>query len=124
MALRRHQQRLDRRATPQLTLSRDGALTIKLAPFKLESTPADIVFAAYDRRHSTPVHAGENNGRMLENFNVVRHFEVLTRWNGSAAQWTVPADRFKPDQGLAVLVQCADQGPILGCNKLEPMATG
>jgi len=118
------QRHATRRATPDLILSRDGALTIKLAPFKLENAPADIVFVVYDRRHSTPVHAGENNGRMLENFNVVRHFEVLTHWNGSAAQWTVPADRFKPDQGLAVLVQSADQGPILGCNKLEPMATG
>lgn len=113
-----------RRATPQLILPPGNALTIKLAPFKLEKGPADIVFAAYDRRHSTPVHAGENDGRTIENFNVVRHFEVLSRWDGSAAQWTVAADHFKPDQGLAVLVQCADQGPMLGCNKLEPMATG
>jgi hypothetical protein len=113
-----------RRATPELTLPRGEGLTIKLAPFKLENGPADIVFAAYDRRHSTPVHAGENDGRTLENFNVVRQFEVLSRWDGSAEQWTVPADRFKPDQGLAVLVQQADQGPILGCSKLEPMATG
>ena len=118
------QRRSTRRATPELTLLPGGALAIKLAPFKLEQGPVDIVFAAYDRRHSTPVHAGENNGRMLENFNVVRHFEVLAHWKGSAAQWTVPADRFTPEQGLAVLVQVADQGPILGCNKLEPMATG
>jgi hypothetical protein len=113
-----------RRATPQLILPPGEALTIKLAPFKLEKGPADIVFAVYDRRHSTPVHAGENDGRTLENFNVVRHFEVLGRWDGPAAQWTVAPDRFMPDQGLAVLVQCAEQGPILGCNKLEPMATG
>lgn len=118
------QRRSSRRATPQLVLPRGGALSIKLAPFKLESGPADIVFVVYDRRHSTPVHAGENDGRMIENFNVVRRFQVLSNWDGSAMQWTVPADRFKPDQGLAVLVQSADQGPILGCNKLEPMATG
>ena len=46
------------------------------------------------------------------------------RWDGSAATWTVPADRFQPDQGMAVLVQHADHGPMIGCNKLEPMVTG
>jgi hypothetical protein len=116
--------RTPRRATPTLLCPTGAPLTVKLAPFKLEDGPADIVFAAYDRRRSTPVHAGENDGRTLENFNVVRHFEVLSQWDGAAAQWTVPADRFKSDQGLAVLVQHAGQGPILGCNKLEPMATG
>ena len=39
-------------------------------------------------------------------------------------QWTVPADRFEPDQGIAVLVQQADQGPVLGANKLELLAAG
>ncbi|MBS0221471.1 MAG: DUF1223 domain-containing protein [Proteobacteria bacterium] len=118
------QRRSTGRATPQLVLPPGGALTITLAPFKLENGPADIVFAVYDRRHSTPVHSGENDGRMIENFNVVRRFQVLGNWDGSAKQWTVPADRFASNQGLAVLVQSTDQGPILGCNKLEPLATG
>src|SRR5262249_42019000 len=96
------QRRSPRRATPELMRSSDGVLTVrldafKLADFKLEG-PADVVLAVYDRRHSTPVHRGENDGRTLENFNVVRHFETLARWDGAAANWTVPADRFKPDQ--------------------------
>lgn len=115
--------RSPRRATPMLACAPGGPLTIRLAPFQLESGPVDIVFAAYDRRHSTPVHSGENDGRTLENFNVVRRFDVIGRWDGSAAQWTITPDRFSADQGLAVLVQSADQGPILGCNKLEPVAT-
>jgi hypothetical protein len=114
--------RSPKRATPQLDCPPGGALTIRLAPFKLPNGPADIVLAVYDRRHSTPVHAGENDGRTIENFNVVRQFEQISRWDGSDAHWEVSADRFKPDQGLAVLVQCADQGPILGCNKFEPIA--
>jgi hypothetical protein len=112
--------RLSERATPQITRVNDGALSIALAPFRLSDGPADIMVAVYDRRHSTPVHEGENNGRMLENFNVVRRFDVLAKWDGSGARWTLPADRFKTDQGVAVLVQQADQGQILGCNKFEP----
>jgi hypothetical protein len=115
--------RSPRRATPQLTCPPGEGLTISLTSFALEQGPADVMLAVYDRRHSTPVHAGENTGRTIENFNVVRRFERISRWNGSAATWTVPADRFGADQGLAVLVQSPDQGPMLGCNKLEPMAT-
>ena len=117
------QRRSPKRATPELTRSSDGVLTIKLGAFKLDG-PADVVLAVYDRRHSTPVHEGENGGRTLENFNIVRHFETVSRWDGSAASWTVPADRFKPEQGMAVLVQRTDLGPMVGCNKLEPMVTG
>jgi hypothetical protein len=117
------QRRSPRRATPELTRAADGTLTIKLAPFKLEG-PADVTLVVYDRRHSTPVSAGENSGHMLDNFNIVRHFEAVSGWTGAAASWTVPADRVKPGQGLAVLVQVADCGPMLGCNKLEPMVTG
>src|SRR5258707_66830 len=101
----------------------DGVLTIKLAAFKLDGA-AEVTLAVYDRRHSTPVHEGENGGRTLENFNVVRRLETVSRWDGSAASWTVPADRFKPEQGMAVLVQRAAHGPMVGCNKLEPMITG
>jgi hypothetical protein len=115
--------RAPKRATPDLARSAEGVLTVRLAAFQLDQ-PADVILAVYDRRHSTAVHQGENGGRTLENFNVVRHFETVNRWDGAAASWTVPAERFKPEQGMAVLVQQADQGPMLGCNKLEPMVTG
>ncbi|HTR83617.1 MAG TPA: DUF1223 domain-containing protein [Reyranella sp.] len=116
-------QRSPRRATPEMARADDGSLTILIAAFPLDA-PADIVLAVYDRHHATPVHRGENDGRTLDNFNVVRRFETVARWNGEAAHWHVPADRFMPGQGVAVLVQRADQGGMLGCNKLEPRTTG
>src|SRR5713101_2594516 len=81
------------RATPELSRPMGGPLTIKLAAFPLNGQPADVTLAIYDRRHSTPVASGENQGRMLENFNIVRHLEVLARWDGSAASWTTDAGR-------------------------------
>ena len=101
-----------------------GPLTITLAPFALDGGPADVTLAIYDRRHSTPVASGENQGRMLDNFNVVRRLEVLARWDGAAASWTIDADRLQPGQGAAVLVQRADHGAVIGCNKFEPMVSG
>jgi hypothetical protein len=112
--------RLPERATPQIARAAGGTLSIALAPFKVSGGPADILVAVYDRRHSTPVHDGENNGRTLENFNVVRRFDEIAKWDGSSMHWTIPANHFRPDQGVAVLVQQAEQGQILGCNKFEP----
>jgi hypothetical protein len=112
------------RTTPTLKRMTDGTLRIRLAAAKLETASADVTVFAYDRRHSTPVQRGENEGRRLDNFNVVRRFEIVGRWNGAEAHWIVPADRFAPEQGLAVIVQQSDHGPVLGANKLEPVIAG
>jgi hypothetical protein len=113
-----------RRATPELSRTVGGPLTIKLAAFALDGGPADVTLAVYDRRNNTAVANGENQGRTLENFNIVRHFELVSRWNGSPASWTIAADRIQAAQGVAVLVQHAGCGPMIGCNKLEPAYSG
>ena len=118
------QRRSTRRATPELSRTQDGALTVKLAAFPLEGGPADVTLAIYDRRHSTPVASGENQGRMLDNFNIVRRLQMLSRWDGAAASWTIADAGLQPGIGAAVLVQRADHGPVIGCNKLEPMVSG
>jgi hypothetical protein len=117
------QRRSAARATPELSRTSNGALTVKLAAFPLEG-PADVTLAIYDRRHSTPVASGENQGRMLDNFNIVRRLQVLSRWDGAAASWTIEDAGLQPGLGAAVLVQRADHGPVIGCNKLEPMVSG
>jgi hypothetical protein len=122
--LARAQQLSPRRATPELARTAGGPLTIKLAAFVLDGSPADVTLAVYDRRNSTAVASGENQGRTLENFNIVRHLEVISRWDGSPASWTIAADRIQPAQGVAVLVQRADHGAMIGCNKLEPAYSG
>jgi hypothetical protein len=118
------QRRSITRATPELSRSAGGALTVKLAAFPLEGMPADVTLAIYDRRHSTPVASGENQGRMLDNFNIVRRLKVLSRWDGAAASWTIEDAGLQPGRGAAVIVQRADHGPVIGCNKLEPMVSG
>ena len=113
------QKRTPRRATPELSRDVAGPLTVKLPDFALDGGNAEISLAVYDRRHATKVNSGENSGRMLENFNVVRRFESLGSWDGSARSWSVPGDGFGPGQGVAVLVQRPDHGPMIGCNKLD-----
>ena len=107
------------RATPELSRDASGGLTVKLAAFALDGGKAEISLAVYDRRHATKVKSGENSGRKLENFNIVRRFESLGAWDGAARSWTVPGDGFGPGHGVAVLVQRPDHGPMIGCNKLD-----
>ena len=64
------------RTTPALARVADGTLAIKLAAATLESGTADVTLFVYDRRHTTRRcrRSGENTGRTLENYNVVRRF--------------------------------------------------
>jgi hypothetical protein len=122
--LSRAQARATRRATPDLSRALGGPLSIRLDAYPLDGRIADVTLAIYDRRHTTPVRSGENQGRMLENFNTVRHIELVDRWDGTARSWSVPGERIGPTQGMAVLVQETDHGPMIGCNKLEPAYSG
>ena len=122
--LKQAARRSPKRATPDLARDTSGNLTIKLAAYQLEAESADVLLVVYDRRQNTKVARGENSGSTLDNFNVVRRFEVIRRWNGSPATWTVPAGPLQPGQGVAVLVQRPDHGPMIGANKLDIAVSG
>lgn len=69
----------------------------------------------YDPYASVEIGRGENAGRTLEYFNIVRDLVEVGRWDGNGtwrATVRVPADR-----PVAVLVQARDHGPILGAAK-------
>lgn len=112
------------RIVPEIARHEDGTLTVTLGAHTLAAPPADVLVAFYDRRHSTQVARGENGGHILDNFNVVRRLATLARWDGTAARWRLPADGLVAGQGVAVLVQSAGAGPMLGAAKLEPLASG
>jgi len=58
---------------------------------------------------------GENSGRTLREFNIVRQFRSLGVWNGQESVFRAPVDSFPGDAiRVAVLLQRAQQGPIVG----------
>jgi hypothetical protein len=113
-----------KRATPDLSRDAGGNLTIKLGAYDLGDESADVMLAIYDRKLSTKIGRGENGGHTLDNFNVVRRLETVSLWSGVKATWTVPIGPLQPGQGLAVMVQHVDQGPMIGANKLEVAFSG
>ena len=86
--------------------------------------PATVWLALYDRQHSTPVRRGENAGKTLTDYNIVREFRAIGRWDG--AELNLPLDLGATDfakRGFAVIVQAATDGPILGA-ALAPTPAG
>lgn len=73
--------------------------------------PATVWLIEYDREQVTDVQRGENAGKMLTEYNVVRTFRAIGEWNGTATEIALPAA--ETDAGAcAVIVQAGPVGPI------------
>jgi len=107
----------------RLARAANGALAVAVPeaaiPQSARAGRADLFLAAMDSRHVTKVPRGENSGRALEDFNVVRGFSRIGRYDGSMlavevdpTAWHQGADR------LAVFLQARDTGPIWGAAQL------
>jgi hypothetical protein len=71
--------------------------------------------------HAVPIAVGrgENQGRELTYYNVVRNLTKIGDWNGSSGSWTVPLDNIAREgiDGAVVYVQDGNRdkpGPMLG----------
>ena len=81
---------------------------------------AAVWLAVFDNRHDTVIRRGENGGRTLSYYNVVRGMKRIGTWNGqpldipigNADMSTVGRD------GCAVILQSVTTGRILGAAKL------
>lgn len=76
---------------------------------------ATVWLALYDRQHVTPVRHGENAGKTLTDYNIVREFRRIGRWDGAKVDLPVDIGAAEfADRGFAVIVQVGATGPILG----------
>ena len=80
--------------------------------------PLQVIFIGYEPRALTAVGAGENAGRKLQEYDVVRTYRRVGLWQGGAAQFSVPLSVLPPEAtGIAVLLQ-EPQGSIAGAAAL------
>ena len=64
---------------------------------------------------TTPIGRGENSGRTLKESNIVLWLYELGRWNGKPCEFEMSVSRLPENvTDIAVLVQSAGQGAILG----------
>lgn len=89
-------------------------LTIRL-PERAELRGYDVNVVAYLPEASTAIGRGENSGRTLTEFNIVREWRRVATWDGKASVLRLPLESFPADASrVAVLLQKSNQGSILG----------
>jgi hypothetical protein len=89
-------------------------LTISL-PERAELRGYDVNLVAYLPEASTAIGRGENSGRTLTEFNIVRELRRVATWDGKASVLRLPVASFPADASrVAVLLQKSNQGSIAG----------
>jgi len=76
---------------------------------------ATVWLAQYDHSHVTPVGRGENGGRTLTEYQVVRSLVRLGDWTGDAAQYPLPKIEA---EGAILFVQSDQPGPMLAARDI------
>jgi hypothetical protein len=80
-----------------------------------DAANATVLLIGYLREATTPIGRGENSGRTLKESNIVLWLHELGRWNGKPLELAMSVNRLPENvTDIAVLVQSAGQGAILG----------
>jgi hypothetical protein len=78
-------------------------------------TPSDVFAVTFLRKAVSKIGRGENSGRTLEEFNIVRSIRKIGKWSGEAVTFHVPLSAVPRDAtDFAVLVQLPGQAQIIG----------
>jgi hypothetical protein len=109
--------RASRMTVPVILGLAKGQVIVELAAQELPA-PVDIILVGYLPKAVTAVGGGENGGRQLKEFNVVRAEDVLGVWRGNARRFLVPLSSMPPEASrIAVLLQLP-AGTIAGAATL------
>jgi hypothetical protein len=105
----------DNRDGVAVTLTvRDGEILVDLGA-SAAATPCDVLLVAYQRSAVSAIGRGENAGRTLTEYNIVRTVRSLGNWNGQAKQFHSALESLPREAtDAAVLVQAAGQAAITG----------
>ena len=110
-----------RKQAGQVAVAFDGA-RVNVAAAEGSDLPGGTLWlACYDAKHEVAVARGENGGRKLVYFNVVRHLEKLADWQGASLRAPVALDTHRQAgrDGCAAILQRGPAGPVLGTAKVR-----
>ncbi len=100
----------------------DGRIEVTVAGADKEMNGVDeaaIWLVVFDRQHETAIKRGENGGRTLKYYNVVRNMMQVGTWTGEPLKLTATlADLGGHPDGCAVIVQSVKTRRILGAAKV------
>ena len=91
------------------------------APSGASKNSATLWLALITKSKSVAIHRGENSGRNITYYNVVRQMTPIGEWNGKKMVIKLPKDHLmdKESDGCTVLLQKGKAGPIIGAAELR-----
>ncbi len=113
----------DSEAANRPSLRLDGD-TVRIEGGRVDpAAPAIVWLAVFEPEHRTSVRRGENAGRNLGNYNVVREMRLLGRYTGEPVALPLGADAAMAGKGCAIVVQselASGPGPVLASLAVDP----
>jgi hypothetical protein len=101
-------------AVPVAVTVADGGVQVEVGT-NPRFAGGDVILVSYLRHAVSAIGRGENAGRQLEEFNIVRGIHQLGPWRGAGTHFTVLIGSLPADAtDVAVLVQAPGQKAILG----------
>jgi hypothetical protein len=100
-----------------VAIEKDGAgyrVVIPAADAAPAGGPATVWLAFFDSEKETRVARGENGGRTLKEYNIVREWRQIGSWDGHALSLPLAMPATPGQDGCAIIVQSGPVGPILG----------
>ena len=86
-----------------------------------QSPRCDVLLIAYRHHATSAIGRGENAGRNLEEFNIVRDIRTLGGWQGEPREFRAPLASLPADAtDVAVLIQPSGQGAMVGA-AIQPL---
>jgi hypothetical protein len=80
-----------------------------------KAVPSQVLLVPYVHRVTSSIGRGENAGRKLEEFNIVRAIRDLGRWSGDPVSFRAQLSSLPRDAtDVAVLVQSTDRHQVIG----------
>jgi len=103
-----------RDAVPVALAVKEGQLVVDVGE-KQGGHQSDVVLVAFLNHAVSNPGRGENAGKTLEEYNIVRSIRTLGEWKGTAENYKVAVSSLPSDAThVAVLVQSHGEGPIVG----------
>ena len=94
---------------------REDSLAIDIGPDSTTVKQSDVVLFAFAHSAVSPIGRGENSGRTLTEYNIVRAVRHLGEYGGRAQTYRTDLSSLPKDAtDVAVIVQSPGQGPIVG----------
>jgi hypothetical protein len=78
---------------------------------------ATVWLALVERKVEVPIRSGENRGKRITYFNVVRSLQPIGTWEGESRSWRLERAALAGAQAIVVLVQAGTGGPVLAATE-------